>query len=634
MDEQLPDHVAEAGSERAAGHAGPERLEAIPPAGACCWDPEIICIHLRLAEAQWKREDAEWRQSVRQARRDRGRLHGHVGARDSQSWDELRLLDEMDDAGPDDSAATQAGEILASATTRLGEDFAALASTPGGPQLAQMLASLHGLDPRLLDRGQQLELAAAAKRVEAWAASLTVTASGAMAEPTFGHDASRSRKVTAVELAMRLGISSYQAGKLVKVGAATERVLAGTRDALATGEIDYSKARVLVETLDEAPATVAWAIENDLLPAAPAMTTRQLQDAAQQALAEVDPEDAENRHLKARAARHVSSARLRADGMASITAVLPAEDCVMIDQTLTAMAKSARNDGDGRTTDQLRADALVSLTAAGLLTGTTDPVEQLSGVAHGPSQHPNPLVTEILKARPHERLAVTRPEIRVTMPWEVVERLRCGSAPRAPAPPSEPDVRQPRPAATPGLPEVSRELVSSVSSAGTPADAADDAVEPSHHLAALFSAPAPAARLTGYGAIPAVAALSLLAVGALRRIITDAVSGEVLDVGRRHRAPPVRLAELIRYRDGTCTRPGCANPAEELDHITPWAHGGATEAANLQALCSGCHALKSEGLLRVARIGDRLTWITSNGHAFTRTARGGAQLAGVGEPPY
>ncbi|ROR74416.1 HNH endonuclease signature motif containing protein [Bogoriella caseilytica] len=626
MDGDLPERATDAVAERVASSAPDERNEAIPPPGDCCWDPEIICVHLLLAEAQWKREEAEWRQAERRAQRSqRGLRGGRLAARAA----ELEWLDECEDAEPNDSAAMRTAEIVASATAALGKDFAVLGSTPGGPQLAQLLAGLDRLDPRLLDRAQQLELAAAARRVEAWAASITVAAAGAMAEPPFGHDPSPACKSTATDLAMRLGISSYQAGKLVKVGAATARVLAGIRESLAAGEIDYSKARVLVESLDEAPATVAWAIERDLLPAAPGMTTRQLQEAAQQALTEVDPQDAENRHVRARSARHVSSTRLRADGMASITAVLPAEDCVMIDHTLRAMAKSARHDGDGRTTDQLRADALVSLTAAGILTGTTDPIEQLSHGSPGSSQQPNPLVHEILRARPHERLAVTRPEIRVNIPWDVLDQLR--SAPSEATSHSGLDA----PTIAPGATGAAHESQSCGSSGFTPAGAgARDALE-SHRLDdVLNSSPTPAAQLTGYGAIPAVTALSLLAVGALRRIVTKPVGGEVLDVGRRHRAPPPRLAELVRYRDGTCTRPGCTNPMEELDHIVSWGHGGATDAGNLQALCSSCHSLKTEGRLRVVRIGDRLTWLTSTGHAYTRTAQGGAQLVSVGEPPY
>src|SRR5690606_6673371 len=68
----------------------------------------------------------------------------------------------------------------------------------------------------------------------------------------------------------------------------------------------------------------------------------------------------------ARQKRTVYHPRARPDGMASMTAALPAADAVAVDLTLESAARAAKHAGDGRTIDQLRADAF-SLMAYGAL---------------------------------------------------------------------------------------------------------------------------------------------------------------------------------------------------------------------------------------------------------------------------
>jgi len=104
------------------------------------------------------------------------------------------------------------------------------------------------------------------------------------------------------------------------------------------------------------------------------------------------------------------------------------------------------------------------------------------------------------------------------------------------------------------------------------------------------------AELVGYGPIPAQVGRALAADARWRRVLTDPVTGTVLDLGHR-RVPTPDLARLIRYRDQRCTFPGCAVPAAhaDLDHTRPWAGGGRTAFDNLGAACRHHHRLKSEG---------------------------------------
>ncbi|MBM6979191.1 MAG: DUF222 domain-containing protein [Actinomyces succiniciruminis] len=129
--------------------------------------------------------------------------------------------------------------------------------------------------------------------------------------------------------------------------------------------------------------------------------------------------------------------------------------------------------------------------------------------------------------------------------------------------------------------------------------------------------------------VPAATARALAAGGVWRRLITDPVSGTVLDVGRTHYRPPVALRELVQARDGSCTFPGCTIPAArcDTDHIQPWAEGGATSLSNLTSLCQAHHRLKHTPGWSLSRTdsGD-LTWCTPTGARYRRSLDGSITL--------
>ncbi|NQU36986.1 MAG: DUF222 domain-containing protein [Actinobacteria bacterium] len=101
--------------------------------------------------------------------------------------------------------------------------------------------------------------------------------------------------------------------------------------------------------------------------------------------------------------------------------------------------------------------------------------------------------------------------------------------------------------------------------------------------------------LLGFGPIPAELARRLAAdSGGWRRLVTDPVSGHLLDYGTSRYEPPAALREYIIARDRTCQFPGCARASYrcDLDHVTPYTgpgdngdssenEGGATSADNL-----------------------------------------------------
>ena len=81
-----------------------------------------------------------------------------------------------------------------------------------------------------------------------------------------------------------------------------------------------------------------------------------------------------------------------------------------------------------------------------------------------------------------------------------------------------------------------------------------------------------------------------------RRMLTDPMSGAVLDRGRTTYAAPAELSAHVLARGGwQCARPGCGHRAVDLDHATAWEDLGRTAENNMSGLCGGCHTAKHTG---------------------------------------
>lgn len=109
------------------------------------------------------------------------------------------------------------------------------------------------------------------------------------------------------------------------------------------------------------------------------------------------------------------------------------------------------------------------------------------------------------------------------------------------------------------------------------------------------------ADLDGHGPITADTARDLaFSLGSTwRRLVTDPVTGYLLDYGRKTYRPPAALADHVRARDVICRTPTCDRPASKcaLDHVISWP-AGATSEPNLQCKCDRDHRFKHEGRWR------------------------------------
>ena len=82
-----------------------------------------------------------------------------------------------------------------------------------------------------------------------------------------------------------------------------------------------------------------------------------------------------------------------------------------------------------------------------------------------------------------------------------------------------------------------------------------------------------------------------------RTVLHHPDTGALLAVDARVYRPGEATARFVRRRDGTCRFPGCATPAarSDLDHVTTFATGGDTTPPNLITLCRRHHRLKHHG---------------------------------------
>ncbi len=127
--------------------------------------------------------------------------------------------------------------------------------------------------------------------------------------------------------------------------------------------------------------------------------------------------------------------------------------------------------------------------------------------------------------------------------------------------------------------------------------------------------------LDGHGPITAGHARRIAhdPTGTWRRLVTDPVSGQILDYGTTRYRPPPRLVEHVMTRDGECAFPHCSHQAStsDLDHIHPYP-GGPTDAANLQPLHRRHHNAKTHHGWKAHRDPETgiTTWTSPQGRAY------------------
>ena len=370
------------------------------------------------------------------------------------------------------------------------------------------------------------------------------------------------------------------------------RTLAG---ALA-GTVPWGNARVVARAVSDLDAVAAGEVDRALAGPAATVCDRRLRGRARRARERVHPTPVTVRHEEAVAKRYVALDP-GADGMAFLSACLPAPAAHAVFDRLTRTGRAARTSGDGRTLAQLRADALIDLAlddgaldlgGAVDLGGTADPggAAELAGAAD-----PGGAVGRAGTVGPgsDERGSGGAP-LR-----GVVE----GGPPHGPPPGPSPDLPDHR------------------FSLARLARAIRPHVTVTVPVLTLLGRSEEPGMLDGVTPIGPDAARELAGLApSFARLLTDPESGVPLSMGRRTYTPPAGLQRWVALRDATCRFPGCVRPAHaaEADHTLAWADGGATAAGNLAMLCRHHHQLKHQTRWRVRQTtAGALEWTSPTG---------------------
>ncbi|MDR6508041.1 DUF222 domain-containing protein [Arthrobacter oryzae] len=449
---------------------------------------------------------------------------------------------------------------------------------------------------------------AEASRVEAEMAALKVhlaagyaDAARAMAAPAVSAQERTAQEMAiTAEVACVLTVSERTASALLAEAHALTRTLPLTLSALGAGTISWQHARVMVDETANLDRAGAAALEAHFLdPAAPApargcpagdLVPARFRAKARTWRERHHPVSIETRHARGVADRRVEYIPDR-DGMAWLSAYLPAATAAGIWDRSTSAARSLQGPDEARTLTQLRAD----VTAAWLLTAGRErtPAGPPNGAAGGNALDPTPDGNHVDRApdgtgldpTPDGNYADFAPD------GNTMDLHRAGGAPGARVPLG--DVPSP----------VAQVLVT----------------VPVFSLLGLTEEPA---MLDGYGPVPPSVARALVADGAssFLRVLIDPRDGAPLEIGRTSYRISRPLRQWLRLRDGKCPFPGCSNHSldNDADHLLAWAHGGTTGISNLGQPCPKHHRLKHSTAWTPAgaSVNDPPGWTSPTGRQY------------------
>ncbi|MFE4835520.1 DUF222 domain-containing protein [Arthrobacter sp. NPDC056691] len=380
-----------------------------------------------------------------------------------------------------------------------------------------------------------------------------VTADAAMAPPAQKPQdrTVRQMSVTA-EVAGALTISEGAAARLLVESSMLSTDLPLTLAALGSGSLSWQHGRVMCDETDGLDRAAAAALEAHFLdPDAPGfargcpageLTPARFRAKARYWRERHHQDNIETRHRNSAKDRRLEYVPAR-DGMAWLSAFLPADQAAGIWNRSTAAARAAQGPTETRTLSQLRADVFS--------TGMLGPVSGIDGT--GAAFFAGPVPAGVGAAG--------------------VGAASLGAAGDGPAADGAArgvpvgDVPSPRAQVLVTVPVFSR--------------------------LGLTEEPA---TLDGYGPVPPSMARRLVADGgtSFLRVLTDPRDGAPLEIGRTSYRLTKPMRQWLRLRDARCTFPGCNNHSldNDADHILAWAAGGGTGVANLGQPCPKHHRLK------------------------------------------
>jgi hypothetical protein len=470
-----------------------------------------------------------------------------------------------------------------------------LNSVPG----IETLTALVAIDPEDLSRGARVDYLSAVERQTGWLQALIQRAIVAVAgtEPSEADgiyegvdDAERE------DISAALRMSGNSAQYKIDIARSLINTLPNTCSALATGEISPAHANVIARETAAAireglPAEAITRIEESAIAHAEFHTPAQVGNKVRTMLAQVAPKEFEEIVVRARETRKVSMYR-ESDGMATVVAILPAEDAQTVMSAIeNFVIRANRRDEEAR--NHAEKAEIIRAAFIGRAPSTYENAKRTNGAGVSGAG----VSGEQIKMTPEEEAAFSN---------EYAPDLRTMDMKRADA-----------------LSEIAGIAVS-LSADEAKSHRRSVSVNVTIDLPTLLGLKENPGQLAGYGVLPAQIMRALAGEGKWRRFITDPNTGTLLDYGRDSYQPPQDLVDYLIARDRTCRFPGCRQSAAraDIDHAEAWEDGGETSAANLGALCRRHHRMKTHGGWKLSSNEDgSCNWESPDGHRYFVPAR-------------
>jgi hypothetical protein len=534
---------------------------------------------------------------------------------------------------------------------------------PPGPVLAGLAADrwTDGLG-RLAD-DELIGVLRAARRLASWATAMEIAALADLwRQRTADEDNGEAGAAghAADEVAAALTPTPRAADTCLDLALALAR-LPLTSAALANGDIDAARAKVIADEVIGLAEGHAAAVEQGIIGAAHRQTTGQLRAATHRAALAADPAAAQRRKQEAlreaRVERWAESA-----GTASLAGRdLPPIGVLAADARLTALAEQLKAAGADGTMDTLRAHVYLALLAGSPL-DTLLPTNQGAGTSRDATS-------------PEARPGAVGPSAGGRPSPSNADGAACAgsrldhggglSAFSAPAAPTRGSVNLTLPLAT----WLGRSDEPGHAAGYGPLDATDSrllatalADPPGNRWCLTLTTPdgRPLAHGCANTGPPRLGQGARAGPGARDPAATKPPTTHRpprqprAQVGHAHRAPPhtgsgttpgtwtfaltlldsdgcdhawqtpaykptTRLRHLVQIRHATCVFPGCRRPAKQCDadHTIPYDNGGLTCLCNLAPLCRRHHQAKQTPGWTLAQTNPgTMTWTTPSGHHY------------------
>ena len=174
-----------------------------------------------------------------------------------------------------------------------------------------------------------------------------------------------ARRSLVSELAAALQLPERTTENLIEESRSLLRELPATMTALAEGDISYRHAQVMIDHANSLPIDARRPFERAALPFALTLTASRFDSRTRVLRERVHPESIEVRHTISRDKRELSVDSAR-DGMAWLTAYLPAASVQAIYNRVADVAAGLHSPDEPRTLTQLRADVFCDLLIDGV----------------------------------------------------------------------------------------------------------------------------------------------------------------------------------------------------------------------------------------------------------------------------